>query len=172
MTKPSAAKTSDQTADLARGLAGLLADSYLVYNATQAAHWNVEGPGFAALHEMFEEQYRELAEAIDEIAERIRAIGYYTPGTIGEFQQMTRISQAPGLRGADEILAHLIEIHQQVTHRLRELLNAAEAALDEASLDLITERLRVHDKTIWMLKAQAGRSSGELADLPRAVAAS
>lgn len=164
--------TDTKQSQLARGLAGLLADSYFVYNATQAAHWNVEGDRFAALHEMFEQQYTELAEAIDEIAERIRAIGFYTPGTIDEFRQLTRINQAPGLRDAQDILSHLIEVHQQVTHRLRELQTVAESEVDEATADLLVERLRVHDKTIWMLKAQHGDRSGELADLPRAAAAS
>jgi starvation-inducible DNA-binding protein len=151
-------------AELARGLSGLLADSYLLYNTTQTCHWNVEGPQFKPLHELFEEQYTELAEAIDTIAERVRALGFYTPGTLQEMLGNARVSQETGPADADAMLERLIAAHHVVVHRIKELQQAADAKVDEATLDLLVERQRVHEKAIWFLRSQAGQGSTELGE--------
>lgn len=147
---------------LARGLTGLLADTYVLYNTTQFYHWNVEGRSFAELHEMFEKQYLELAEAVDTIAERIRVLGYYTPGTLEDLLHLSRLSQRANVHDPDTILAHLVEGHRQVTHRLIELRGLAEKSMDEASLDLLVERQRRHEKIEWLLRSQAGQASRAL----------
>lgn len=157
MTEKRSTKNADST--LATGLTGLLADTYTLYNTTQFYHWNVEGPQFHSLHAMFEEQYDELADAVDLIAERIRVLGWYTPGTLDDFSNLSRIRQKANVRDADTMLEHLIEGHQQVAHRIRELLAETEKVLDQATEDMLIERLRIHEKTTWMLKSQAGRDS-------------
>jgi starvation-inducible DNA-binding protein len=144
---------------LARGLSGLLADTYMLYNTTQVCHWNVEGPGFAALHDLFEVQYREMAEAIDDIAERVRALGYYAPGRLHDVLENSRLGQRARPAEAVAMLDHLIEGHELVAHRLRELAGLADSAMDEASQDLAVGRLRAHEKMLWMLASQAGRPS-------------
>jgi starvation-inducible DNA-binding protein len=147
---------------LARGLTGLLADTYLLYNTTQLYHWNVEGQNFAELHEMFEKQYLELAEAIDTIAERIRVLGYYTPGTLEHLLRLSRLSQRANVHDPDTMLAHLVEGHRQVTHRVIELRGLAEKSMDEPTLDLLVERQRRHEKIEWLLRSQAGQASRTL----------
>jgi starvation-inducible DNA-binding protein len=113
---------------------------------------------------MFQQQYRELVEAIDLIAERVRSLGFYTPGTLSQLIKVSRIRQPDAeLRDSRKMLQHLIEGHQQVVHRVTELRGDAEEALDEATVDLLVERLRVHEKTLWMLRSQAGRESSALA---------
>jgi starvation-inducible DNA-binding protein len=154
--------TDKQQQHLANGLTGLLADTYVLHNSTQACHWNVEGPQFHSLHQLFEEQYTELADAIDVIAERVRAIGFYAPGTLGQLNKLSHIRQPDQLRDPSEMLLHLIEAHRQVIHRANGLRESAEEALDEATADLLIERLRVHEKALWMLCSQAGRGSAEL----------
>ena len=155
-------KAEKHTETLAKGLAGLLADTYVLRHSTQACHWNVVGPQFRSLHNLFEEQYEELDEAIDTIAERIRGLDYQTPGTLGGLQRLTRIHQPEDLRTSKTMLAHLIEANQQVIHRANEVRGMAEVAMDEATADLLIERLRVHEKAVWMLRSQAGHESIEL----------
>lgn len=147
---------------LAKGLAGWLADCYLLYNRTQLYHWNVEGPQFHALHQQFEGQYRALGEAVDTIAERIRTLGYYTPGSLRELLQMSRLDQERVARDSQDMLLHLIEGHQQVVHRARELRPLAEDACDDATDDLLIERIREQEKMVWMLKSQAAEGSKEM----------
>lgn len=159
-------KHNDQTTSpeaLAEGLSGLLADTYVLYNRTQLYHWNVEGPHFRALHGLFESQYQELAEAVDVIAERIRAVGFYTPGSLPELLRSTRLRETRVARDANEILIHLINGHQQVVHRARQLRQLADEACDDATEDLLIERIRKHEKAAWILKSQAGDKSQELA---------
>lgn len=151
---------------LGLGLERALADSYTLYNATQVCHWNVTGPRFAALHELLEEQYTELAQAVDEIAERIRALGFYTRGTLRELLAATQIPDAQGLKTTEQMLGHLIDGHQRLVEGVAEVGVIAEELGDEATLDLLVHRTRVHEKTIWMLKAQAGESSEALAVTP------
>lgn len=154
--------TDKRQKELVVGLAGLLADSYVLYNTTQGCHWNVEGPQFHSLHHLFEKQYRELAEAIDVIAERIRALGFYAPGRLETLSRLSRIRQPEQLRDAQAMLEHLIEGHGQIVHRANQLRGLAEDALDEATADLLVERLRTHETALWMLQSQAGRESVEL----------
>jgi starvation-inducible DNA-binding protein len=149
---------------LARGLTGLLADTYLLYNTTQVCHWNVDGPQFAALHDLFEAQYREMADAIDMIAERIRALGFYASGQLHAVLENSGLGQRGRAGGADEMLRHLIDGHEQTVERLRDLVGLAEAAMDDASDDLVVTRLRVHEKTLWMLRSQAGEPSRHLGE--------
>lgn len=161
-----------QRTALANGLTGLLADTYTLYHSTQACHWNVAGPRFHSLHAMFEEQYRELAEAIDTIAERVRVLGYFTPGTLQSLTRHARIHQPEKLRDPDGMLEHLIEANRQIVHRATEVRGHAEDALDEATVDLLIERQRIHEKVVWMLESQAGRASDELDSRPSMAAAS
>lgn len=153
-----------QNERLAGGMTALLADTYAVYHSTQVSHWNVEGPMFRALHELFEQQYREQADAIDTIAERVRCLGFYAPATLGQLLELTRVRQPERRPGdAQAMLDHLIEAHTQIVHRINEVRTMAEKVLDDATADLLVERLRVHEEALWMLRSQAGRDSAELA---------
>ena len=149
-------RNSRQNRQLAERLTEVLADSYLLYNSTQFCHWHVVGSHFRTLHNMFEEQYRELAEAIDMIAERVRILGFYTPGTLQELTDLSELRQQTGLRDESAMLDHLIEGHTTIADRLLKVVEAAKKANDEATQDMAIERLRVHEKTTWMLKSQAG----------------
>ena len=131
----------------------MLADTYMLYLKTHNYHWNVTGELFHSLHEQFEEQYTELAEAIDEIAERIRALGYRAPGTFKEFQQLTSISEEPDKPEAMEMVRRLAVGNEQVLRTAREALKPADDADDEATIDLLTQRLHLHSKTAWMLRS-------------------
>jgi len=150
---------------IAKELTGILADTYVLMNRTQLYHWNIEGPHFKGLHDLFETQYRELFDAVDDIAERIRTIGYYTPGTLDDFIQSSEMPRERVARDSREILIHIIEGHQQVIQRLKLAMRQAEAAHDDGTLDLLAERLRVHEKTTWMLRSQASVTSEELASM-------
>lgn len=160
MTEPKTTEsqsTEHTQRELAKHLTGVLADSYLLYQTTQFCHWNVVGPQFRPLHEMFEEQYRGLAEAIDLIAERIRVLGFYTPGTLLDYVELSDIEQPKTLQETGDMLEQLIADHAKVAERIRRALSSARAAADEATFDLLVERLRAHEKTGWMLESQAGR---------------
>jgi starvation-inducible DNA-binding protein len=139
-----------ETAD---ALSRVLADSYMLYLKTHNYHWNVTGELFHSLHEQFEEQYTELADAIDEIAERIRALGYRAPGTFKEFNELTSIDEQQDEPEAMEMVRRLAIGNEQVLRTAREALEPANNAEDEATIDLITERLHVHSKTAWMLRS-------------------
>lgn len=138
---------------ISAGLSKLLADSYLLYLKTHNYHWNVTGPHFHSLHQMFEGQYTELAEAIDVIAERIRALGFYAPGTFKEFSKLSAIKEDEGIPSAMEMVANLVEANEILIQTAREVIPACDKAGDEASLDLLTQRLHVHSKTAWMLRS-------------------
>ncbi|MGF1670478.1 MAG: Dps family protein [Balneolaceae bacterium] len=138
---------------IAKGLSRLLADSYMVYLKTHNYHWNVTGELFHSLHEQFEEQYTELAEAIDEIAERIRALGYRAPGTFKEFTEITSIKEDTAQPAALDMVRKLAVDNETILRTCREALHPCHEAGDEASIDLITERLKVHSKTAGMLRS-------------------
>jgi len=140
-------------AKIADGLSRLLADSYTLYLTTHNFHWNVTGPMFQTLHVMFEEQYTELATAIDTIAERIRALGYPAPATFVEFQRLTSIKQPEGVPSAEEMIRMLVDGQQTVVRTARALFPHVEDAHDEPTADMITERMQVHEKTAWMLRS-------------------
>lgn len=145
--------SSEDREAIAKGLSKLLADSYMVYLKTHNYHWNVTGKLFHSLHEMFEEQYTELAEAIDVIAERIRALGYRAPGSFREYQEITSIEEDTDQPEALEMVRRLAVDNETILRTAREALPACEKAGDEASLDLLTQRLHIHSKTTWMLRS-------------------
>ncbi|MEJ2159933.1 MAG: DNA starvation/stationary phase protection protein [Chromatiales bacterium] len=145
--------SSDERAKIANGLSRLLADSYTLYLKTHNFHWNVTGPMFMTLHRMFEEQYSELALAVDEIAERIRALGHPAPGSYGEFQALTSIQDDAGTLDAQAMIAALVTAQETVARTAREVFPVVEAAADEPSADLLTQRMQVHEKNAWMLRS-------------------
>jgi starvation-inducible DNA-binding protein len=151
MEKASRADAAQRVADAA---GRLLADSYTLYLKTHNYHWNVTGPMFGTLHTLFETQYTELALAVDEIAERIRALGRPAPGSYSAFARLARVKEAP--EDAPEAIAmieQLAEDHATVAATARELVEAAEAAGDPASADLGTRRIEVSEKAGWMLRS-------------------
>ncbi len=139
--------------EITEGLSRLLADSYTLYLKTHNFHWNVTGPMFRTLHLMFEEQYNELALAVDEIAERIRSLGFPAPATYSEYAKLTSIKETAGVPKADEMIRLLIEGHEAVCRTARATFPAAETASDEPTADLLTTRLQTHEKTAWMLRS-------------------
>ena len=138
---------------IADGLSHLLADTYTLYLKTHYFHWNVTGPMFNTLHLMFEGQYDELALAVDLIAERIRSLDVYAPGTYSQFAELTTIAEAKGVPKANDMIAELVSGHEAVCRTARSVFPAAEAASDEATADLLTQRLQLHEKTAWMLRS-------------------
>jgi starvation-inducible DNA-binding protein len=139
--------------EIADALSKVLADSYMLYLKTHNYHWNVTGELFHSLHEQFEGQYLDLADAIDEIAERIRALGYRAPGTFKEFNELTSIKEDTEEPEALEMVRRLALGNEQVLRTAREALKPAGEAEDEATVDLITQRLDVHAKVAWMLRS-------------------
>lgn len=139
--------------DIAAGLSHLLADTYTLYLKTHNFHWNVTGPMFQTLHTMFEQQYTELAVAVDDIAERIRSLGFPAPGTYSEFVQLSSIPETSGVPKAEDMIALLVEGNEAVVRTARAAFPAAERAGDESTADLLTERMRLHEKTAWMLRS-------------------
>jgi len=138
---------------VAANLKTLLADSYTLYLQTHNFHWNVTGPMFLQLHTMFEEQYTELALAVDEIAERILSLGVAAPGTYSAFAKLSSIEEVNGVPDSAEMLRTLTLGHEQVVRTCRIALSTAQAAEDESSASLISDRMRIHEKTAWMLRA-------------------
>ena len=138
---------------IADGLSRLLADTYTLYLTTHNFHWNVEGPMFNTLHLMFMEQYTELWNALDAIAERIRSLGYPAPGTYAEFTKLTSITQPEGVPAALDMVGALVKGHEAVARTARNVFPSAEKAGDESTADLLTQRLQVHEKTAWMLRS-------------------
>lgn len=139
--------------EIAQGLSRLLADSYTLYLKTHNFHWNVTGPHFAALHEMFEHQYTELADAVDEIAERIRSLGFKAPGSYKQFSTLTNIEESDGELGPDAMIEELVIGNECIIKTARETFPKVDAANDEATADLLTKRMETHEKTAWMLRS-------------------
>ena len=144
---------ADKLEEIRSGLARLLADTYTLYLKTHNYHWNVTGPQFRNLHLMFEEQYTELALAVDVVAERLRALGAYAPGSYSEFARLATVKEASGIPSADDMVAELAADQATVVRTAREIFPHADAAGDEATADLLTQRMQVHEKTAWMLRA-------------------
>ena len=144
---------ADDRYAIAEGLSRLLADSYTLYLKTHNFHWNVTGPMFQTLHTMFEEEYTELATAVDEIAERIRALGHPAPGSYSAFAKLGSIDEAEGVPQAKEMIAELVKGHEAVAKTARSVFPAAEQGNDEVTADLLTQRMAVHEKTAWMLRS-------------------
>jgi starvation-inducible DNA-binding protein len=138
---------------IADGLGHFLADSYTLYLKTHNFHWNVTGPMFNTLHLMFEGQYTELSLAVDLIAERIRALGHFAPASYKEFAKLTSIPEADGVPQARDMIQQLVEGQEAVVRTARKVFAEAEKASDEATCDLLTQRIQLHEKTAWMLRS-------------------
>ncbi|ANB02633.1 Dps family protein [Ectothiorhodospira sp. BSL-9] len=138
---------------IAEGLKRLLADSYTLYLQTHNFHWNVVGPQFRELHLMFEEHYTELATAVDDIAERIRTLDVVAPGTYKQLASLSSIEEVEGVPAGREMVDILTDSHEKVVKCCREVLKVAQAADDESTAALVSDRMRVHEKTAWMLRA-------------------
>ena len=139
--------------EIANGLSHVLADTYTLYLKTHYFHWNVVGPMFQTLHLMFETQYIELAAAVDLIAERIRAVGHNAPGTYSQFSELSSIKETTQIPSAVNMIKQLVEGHEAVVRTARNLFPTVEKAGDEASADLLTQRIQIHEKTAWMLRS-------------------
>jgi starvation-inducible DNA-binding protein len=139
--------------EIAQGLSKLLADSYTLYLKTHNYHWNVTGPMFKTLHVMFEEQYMELATAVDDIAERIRQLGEFAPGSYKAFAELTNLPEETGHPNAEQMIENLVLGQEAVIRNARSLVPLAENASDEPTLDLLTQRMQVHEKQAWMLRS-------------------
>lgn len=138
---------------IASGLSKLLADSYILYLKTHNYHWNVEGPMFNTLHQMFMVQYTELWNALDLIAERIRALGEYAPGSYSQYSKLTSLKESDNIPNAEGMIKDLLEGHELVARTSRGVFESAEEGNDEATLDLLTQRIQLHEKTAWMLRS-------------------
>ena len=143
-------------ASIANGLSKLLADSYTLYLKTHNYHWNVTGPMFNTLHLMFEQQYTELATAVDLIAERIRALGHPAPGSYRAYSKLTSIEEEEGVPDANQMIRDLVKGQEAVTRTARELFPIVDKASDEPTADLLTQRMQVHEKNAWMLRSLLG----------------
>lgn len=143
----------ESRAQIAAGLSRLLADTYTLYLKTHNFHWNVTGPMFNTLHQMFETQYTELALATDLIAERIRALGHVAPGSYSQFAALSSIPEETGVPSATDMIRQLLDGQEQVVRTARSLFPVVEAVHDEPTADLLTQRIQVHEKTAWMLRS-------------------
>lgn len=138
---------------IAQGLSALLADSYTLYLMTHNFHWNVTGPQFNSLHAMFMQQYTEQWTALDLIAERIRALGFPAPGTYKEFVKLASIKEVEGVPKANEMVRHLVVAQEATARTARKMFPVVEAANDQPTADVLTQRIDVHEKTAWMLRS-------------------
>jgi len=145
--------SASERAKIAKGLSALLADSYTLYLMTHNFHWNVTGPDFNSLHLMFMGQYTEQWNALDIIAERIRALGHPAPGTYKEFVKLASIKEVEGVPKSDDMIRHLVAAQEATARTARKLFPVVEAANDQPTADVLTQRLDVHEKTAWMLRS-------------------
>ena len=152
-TQTAPTPTTVPSGAVADALARLLADSYTLYLKTHGYHWNVTGHHFPAFHALFEAQYIELRDAVDEIAERIRALGPLAPGSYRQLARLTSIAEDEGAPEAAEMVRRLAADHKTLIATAHSVLTAAEAAGDAATIDLVTRRIAIHEKTRWMLRA-------------------
>jgi len=145
--------TPEDRKAIAEGLSRVLADTYTLYLKTHNFHWNVTGPMFNTLHLMFEQQYNELALAVDLVAERIRALGFAAPGTYKAYARLSSIEEAEGVPSAEEMVAQLVKGQEAVARTARSIFPVVERANDQPTADLLTQRMQVHEKTAWMLRS-------------------
>jgi len=138
---------------IAEGLSALLADSYTLYLMTHNFHWNVTGPQFNSLHTMFMTQYTEQWNALDIIAERIRALGFPAPGTYKEFVKLASIKEVEGVPKANDMVRHLVAAQEATARTARRLFPVVDAANAQPTADVLTQRIDVHEKTAWMLRS-------------------
>jgi starvation-inducible DNA-binding protein len=144
---------------IADGLAKLLADTYTLYLKTHNYHWNVTGPLFNTLHLMFETQYTELATAVDEIAERIRALDFPAPGSYKAYAKLTEIEEEDGVPSAEDMIGKLVAGQETVVRTARSIFPVVEGANDEPTADLLTQRMQIHEKNAWMLRSMLEKKS-------------
>jgi starvation-inducible DNA-binding protein len=144
---------AEQRAQIAEGLGRVLADSTVLYAKTHGFHWNVTGPMFNTLHLMFMEQYTELWTALDEIAERIRALGHQAPFGGSIYRELSSIPETLGVPAALEMVRELVQGHEAVARTIRSVFSMADDANDQPTADLLTQRLQIHEKTAWMLRS-------------------
>ncbi|MDH3317347.1 MAG: DNA starvation/stationary phase protection protein [Gammaproteobacteria bacterium] len=145
--------SEEKRSAISDGLSRLLADSYTLYLKTHNYHWNVTGPQFNTLHTMFEGQYTELAQAVDEIAERIRALGFPAPGSYKAFSELSSIEEETGTPSAEDMVRELVTGQETVVRTAREIFPTVDSANDEPTADLLTQRMQVHEKNAWMLRS-------------------
>lgn len=145
--------TESARSEIAQELSKLLASNYILFIKTQNFHWNVTGPHFQSLHEMFENQYNDLFAANDEIAERIRALGFPAPGTTAEFAKLSFLKEAKGTPKAEAMVRELLADHETMISALRETIEKAAEVEDEGTNDILSPRLSAHEKTAWMLRS-------------------
>jgi starvation-inducible DNA-binding protein len=145
-------KASDRSA-IANNLSRVLADSYTLYLKTHNFHWNVTGPMFNTLHLMFEQQYTELWQAVDLIAERIRALGYPAPGSYSQYAKLSTVKEETGVPDANEMIRQLVQGQETVAKTARKAFTVADKANDQPTADLLTRRMEVHEKNAWMLRS-------------------
>jgi len=148
-----------QRQEIAAHLSRLLADSYTLYLKTHNYHWNVTGVHFNTLHSMFEQQYTELQAAVDEIAERIRALGMPAPGSYAEYAKLTEVTEAAGGESAEEMIRQLVVGQETVVRTARNAFPSADAANDEPTADLLTQRMQIHEKNAWMLRSMLDKAA-------------
>lgn len=144
---------NEQRAAIADGLSRLLADTYTLYLKTHNYHWNVTGPMFNTLHLMFEGQYNELALAVDQIAERIRALGYPAPGSYAAYSKLSSIQEEDGVPNAQDMIRNLVAGQEAVARTARSIFPTVDEASDEPTADLLTQRMQIHEKNAWMLRS-------------------
>lgn len=138
---------------IAQGVSELLADTYTLYLKTHNFHWNIVGPKFHDLHLMFEEQYTELATAVDDVAERIRTLGVAAPGTYKQFAELSSIEETQGVPAAEDMVKILTMDNETLVRTARRILPLAQEANDESTASLISDRMVIHEKTAWMLRS-------------------
>lgn len=146
-----------ELAKVASGLAGVMADTYLLYLKTQNFHWNVTGPMFGELHALFEQQYGDLAMAVDELAERIRAIGEFAPGSFAQFRKLSKITDEEDILPAERMIEQASADNENVVRRMRELFELTEEAGDVETGDILIRRMQYHAKQAWMLRSYLHR---------------
>jgi starvation-inducible DNA-binding protein len=157
--EPMAVRTGigdEQRKALADGLAKVLADTYTLLGKTHGFHWNVTGPQFHSLHQMFEEQYTDLTGAVDELAERIRALGYFAPGSLSQFLKLTTIQDEHGVPDARAMIEQLVRDNETVTQACRQVVEICDQANDTVTEDLMNGRMDAHEKAAWMLRSSIG----------------
>ena len=143
----------DSRKKIAGGLSKILADTYTLYVKTHKFHWNITGPLFSTLHATFEAQYTELQTAVDDLAERIRALGEFAPGSFIEFQELSSITEQKGVPSAMEMVGQLLKDHETISRHCRTVIPDSDRVEDEATSDLLTGRLTYHEETAWMLRS-------------------
>lgn len=144
--------------EIAAGLSRLLADTYTLYLKTHNFHWNVTGPMFQTLHLMFETQYNELALAVDQIAERIRALGFPAPASYREFVELTSIQEERGVLSAEKMIELLVHGQEAVVRTARSIFPLVDRVHDAPTTDLLTQRMQAHEKAAWMLRSLIQRA--------------